>query len=53
MVAQLEIEKPIVQQTIEIGKITLMLPIEVDSIKPLLLDSQTILTHRDDFLSES
>ncbi len=32
MVAQLEIEKPIApsQQTIEIGKITLMLPIEVD-----------------------
>ncbi len=48
MVAQLEIEKPIVQQTIEIGKITLMLPIELDPkpyIRQILRVDLESITH--------
>jgi hypothetical protein len=50
MVAQLAVEKPIapIQQTIEIGKITLMLPIEVDPkpyIRQILRVDLESITH--------
>jgi hypothetical protein len=50
MVTQLEIEKPIApsQQTIEIGKITLMLPIEIDPkpyIRQILRVDLESITH--------